>query len=199
MLDRFARADGDRDARPGRGCDQAPSSSELERRRAIVATGLCTSCNPELFFSHRRDGGVTGRQAGLVWLRLLDAGSTRTRVRAQPRGASRRRSRRPARAPGRDPADVELLAATKYVPLEQMGALAEAGIRLVGENIAQDLVAKQERWGDAFTFDFIGHLQSRKTKQVLPRVRLIHSVESESVAASRSSATPAGPRGCCWR
>jgi PLP dependent protein len=82
---------------------------------------------------------------------------------------------------GRNPADVEVLAATKYVPLEMMGALAEAGVRLVGENTAQDLIAKQERWGDAFTWDFIGHLQSRKTKQVLPRVRLIHSVESDSV------------------
>jgi hypothetical protein len=82
---------------------------------------------------------------------------------------------------GRNPADVEVLAATKYVPLEMMGALAEAGVRLVGENTAQDLIAKQQRWGDVFTWDFIGHLQSRKTKQVLPRVRLIHSVESESV------------------
>jgi pyridoxal phosphate enzyme (YggS family) len=82
---------------------------------------------------------------------------------------------------GRNPADVEVLAATKYVPLEMMGALAEAGVRLVGENTAQDMIAKQERWGDAFRWDFIGHLQSRKTKQVLPRVRLIHSVESESV------------------
>jgi PLP dependent protein len=82
---------------------------------------------------------------------------------------------------GRNPADVEVLAATKYVPLEMMGALAEAGVHLVGENTAQDLIAKQERWGDAFTWDFIGHLQSRKTKQVLPRVRLIHSVESDSV------------------
>jgi PLP dependent protein len=82
---------------------------------------------------------------------------------------------------GRDSAGVEILAATKYVPLEMMGALAEAGIDLVGENTAQDLIAKQERWGDAFTWDFIGHLQSRKTKQVLPRVRLIHSVESNSV------------------
>ena len=82
---------------------------------------------------------------------------------------------------GRDPAGVEVLAATKYVPLEMMGALGEAGIGLVGENTAQDLIAKQERWGDTFTWDFIGHLQSRKTKQVLPRVRLIHSVESDSV------------------
>ena len=82
---------------------------------------------------------------------------------------------------GRDPAQVEILAATKYVPLELMGALAEAGVRLVGENTAQALIAKQERWADAFKWDFIGHLQSRKTKQVLPRARLIHSVESDSV------------------
>ena len=85
------------------------------------------------------------------------------------------------RRAGRDPSEVEVLAATKYVPLEMMGALAEAAVQLVGENTAQDLIAKQERWGDAFTWDFIGHLQSRKAKQVLPRVRLIHSVESDSV------------------
>jgi PLP dependent protein len=82
---------------------------------------------------------------------------------------------------GRSPAEVELLAATKYVPAEALGALAEAGVRLVGENTAAALAAKQELWGDRFTWDFIGHLQSRKTKEVLPRVRLIHSVESESV------------------
>ena len=88
-----------------------------------------------------------------------------------------------ARRAGRDPAGVEILAATKYVPVELMGALADAGVELVGENTAQALIAKQERFGDAFTWDFIGHLQSRKTKQVLPRVRLIHSIESESVVA----------------
>jgi pyridoxal phosphate enzyme (YggS family) len=82
---------------------------------------------------------------------------------------------------GRDPSDIELLAATKYVAADQLGMLADAGIDLIGENIANDLEAKHARWGDRFTFDFIGHLQSRKTKQVLPLVRLIHSVESESV------------------
>jgi pyridoxal phosphate enzyme (YggS family) len=82
---------------------------------------------------------------------------------------------------GRDPAEIELLAATKYVAAEQLGVLADAGITLIGENIANDLEEKHARWGDRFTFDFIGHLQSRKTKQVLPLVRLIHSVESESV------------------
>ena len=76
---------------------------------------------------------------------------------------------------------VEVLVATKYVPLEEMGTLAEAGVGLVGENRQQDLAAKHERWGDAFTWDFIGNLQSRKVKQLLPRVRLIHSVASDSV------------------
>lgn len=78
---------------------------------------------------------------------------------------------------------VEILVATKYVPLEEMGRLAEAGVRLVGENRQQDLAAKHERWGDAFEWDFIGNLQSRKLKQVLPLCRLIHSVATDSVLA----------------
>ena len=75
---------------------------------------------------------------------------------------------------------VEILAATKYVPLEEMGVLAEAGVELVGENRQQDLAAKHARWGDSFEWDFIGNLQSRKVKQLLPICRLIHSVASES-------------------
>ena len=78
---------------------------------------------------------------------------------------------------------VEILAATKYVPAEEMGALAEAGVTLVGENRLQDLAAKRERWGGAFTWDFIGNVQSRKVKRILPLVRLIHSVASDSVLA----------------
>jgi pyridoxal phosphate enzyme (YggS family) len=78
---------------------------------------------------------------------------------------------------------VEILVATKYVPLEEMGKLADAGVRLVGENRQQDLAAKHERWGDAFDWDFIGNLQSRKLKQVLPLCRLIHSVATDSVLA----------------
>jgi uncharacterized pyridoxal phosphate-containing UPF0001 family protein len=78
-------------------------------------------------------------------------------------------------------AGVEILVATKYVPLEEMGKLAEAGVELVGENRQQDLAAKHERWGNSFTWDFIGNLQSRKVKQVLPRCRLIHSVATDSV------------------
>jgi pyridoxal phosphate enzyme (YggS family) len=81
---------------------------------------------------------------------------------------------------GRDPADVELLAAVKYVPLEEMGVLAEAGIEVAGENRAQDLEAKAAAHPE-LTWDFIGHLQSRKVKQVLPLVRYVHSVGSDSV------------------
>jgi uncharacterized pyridoxal phosphate-containing UPF0001 family protein len=78
---------------------------------------------------------------------------------------------------------VEILAATKYVPIEEMGVLAEAGVELVGENRQQDLAAKHERWGGAFQWDFIGNLQSRKVKQLLPVCRLIHSVATDSALA----------------
>ncbi len=81
---------------------------------------------------------------------------------------------------GRDPTGVQVLAATKYVPLEEMATLAEAGIELVGENRAQDLEAKVTAYGPRFTWDFIGQLQSRKVRAIVPHVRLIHSVASES-------------------
>jgi len=77
-------------------------------------------------------------------------------------------------------ADVEILAATKYVPAEELAVLAEAGVELVGENRLQDMEEKRERYGDAFTWDFIGNLQSRKVKRILSLVRLIHSVASDS-------------------
>jgi PLP dependent protein len=76
--------------------------------------------------------------------------------------------------------DVEVLAATKYVAAEDLPALAEAGIGLVGENRAQDLLAKQERCGELFEWDFIGAIQSRKLKDISPNVRLIHSIASDS-------------------
>jgi pyridoxal phosphate enzyme (YggS family) len=83
-------------------------------------------------------------------------------------------------AAGRSPDDVEILAAVKYVDVDDLGALADAGIALVGENRAQDLVAKAERWPGRFQWDFIGHLQSRKVKQILPHVRLIQTLASDS-------------------
>jgi PLP dependent protein len=76
--------------------------------------------------------------------------------------------------------DVEICAATKYVAADDLPVLAEAGIELVGENRAQDLLAKQEAHGDLFTWDFIGALQSRKLRDISPNVRLIHSIASES-------------------
>jgi PLP dependent protein len=81
---------------------------------------------------------------------------------------------------GRHPGDVALLAAVKYVPLEELPALAEAGLTLLGENRAQDLEAKATAHPD-FTWHFIGHLQSRKVRQILPHAQLIHSVASDSV------------------
>jgi uncharacterized pyridoxal phosphate-containing UPF0001 family protein len=76
--------------------------------------------------------------------------------------------------------DVEICAAVKYLAPDDLPALAEGGVTLVGENRAQELAAKQDAHGDLFEWDFIGALQSRKVKDVAPRVRLIHSVASES-------------------
>jgi PLP dependent protein len=76
---------------------------------------------------------------------------------------------------------VEILAATKYVVAEEMAVLAEAGVELVGENRLQELETKHERDGDRFTWDFIGNVQSRKVRRILPLVRLIHSVATDSV------------------
>jgi PLP dependent protein len=81
---------------------------------------------------------------------------------------------------GREPGEVEICAATKYVPAEELPALAEGGVTLVGENRAQELLAKQAAHGELFDWDFIGVLQSRKVREVAPAVRLIHSVASHS-------------------
>ncbi len=72
--------------------------------------------------------------------------------------------------------------ATKYLPLEQMQVLVDAGVAVVGENRAQDLAAKHARYGDAFRWHFIGHLQSRKTGVVNAVCELCHSLASESAA-----------------
>jgi pyridoxal phosphate enzyme (YggS family) len=83
---------------------------------------------------------------------------------------------------GRDPADVEILAAVKYVALEEIGVLGEAGLTLLGENRAQELEVKATAHPE-FRWHFIGQLQSRKVKAILPHVELIHSVASESALA----------------
>jgi uncharacterized pyridoxal phosphate-containing UPF0001 family protein len=77
---------------------------------------------------------------------------------------------------------VTVVAATKYVPVDQMAVLAEAGIEVVGENRAQDLELKHAEYGDAFRWHFIGHLQSNKVKVVNRICELVHSLDSESAA-----------------
>jgi pyridoxal phosphate enzyme (YggS family) len=78
--------------------------------------------------------------------------------------------------------DVTIVAATKYVGVDELAALAGAGVEIVGENRAQDLVAKHSRYADAFRWHFIGHLQSRKAKTVNELCELCHSLASESAA-----------------
>jgi pyridoxal phosphate enzyme (YggS family) len=97
-----------------------------------------------------------------------------------------------ARRSGRDAAAVELLAAVKYVEPSDMATLAEAGISLVGENRVDQMLAKQAVAPDAFTWDFIGHLQSRKARDLVGRVRLVHSLSTLSAAErlDRASETP---------
>ena len=99
-------------------------------------------------------------------------GANADRVRAEIAAAARRA--------GRDPAGVELLAAVKSVDAEDLGALAAAGITLLGENRGQQLEAKRAATGDRFRWHFIGQLQSRKVRQIVPLVELIHSVASDS-------------------
>ena len=79
---------------------------------------------------------------------------------------------------GRAEERVRVLVATKYYEPGQLSALAEAGVDLIGENRAEDLLEKQELFGERFEWHFIGHLQRRKAKVVVPRVTLIHSVDS---------------------
>lgn len=108
-------------------------------------------------------------------IRSLSAEQVKTnleRVRAQIAEA--------AHSAGRDPETVEILAAVKYIPDEELEALAEAGVALVGENRAQDLVRKADAYPGRFTWDFIGALQSRKVRSLLPHVRYVHSVASDS-------------------
>jgi pyridoxal phosphate enzyme (YggS family) len=87
-------------------------------------------------------------------------------------------------AAGRDPGEVIVCAAIKYLPVESLPALAEGGVEVVGENRAQELIQKQESVGrETFEWHFIGALQSRKVRDVSPRVSLIHSLASDSALA----------------
>jgi pyridoxal phosphate enzyme (YggS family) len=91
---------------------------------------------------------------------------------------------------GRGGDQVRILVATKYYAPEQLFALAEAGVDLVGENRAEDLVDKQELFGDRFEWHFIGHLQRRKAKVVVSRVTLVHSVDSARLVEELAKRAP---------
>jgi pyridoxal phosphate enzyme (YggS family) len=123
----------------------------------------------------------------------LTDGLTADQVRANLVEVRERIAQAATRA-GRDAGAVEVLAAVKYLPVQQLGVLAAGGVTVVGENRAQDLVAKAAAHGDAFTWDFIGHVQSRKVKQIAPLVRLIHSVCTDSVLDQLGRHAPPGLR-----
>jgi pyridoxal phosphate enzyme (YggS family) len=108
-------------------------------------------------------------------LDLASITNARQRVEVEIAAACQRAGRR------RD--DVEVLLAAKYVPIDESRLLDEAGVTLLGENRAQDLLARIDAFPGVFTYDFIGRLQSRKVKQIVPHVRLIHSVATNSVLA----------------
>lgn len=107
-------------------------------------------------------------------IETLDAGVVRSNL---------KRVRKEIVAAGRDPQDVEILAAVKYLPAQELETLKQAGIQLLGENRAQELARKADLYPDSFTWDFIGALQSRKVRDLLPYVRYIHSVASDSALA----------------
>jgi PLP dependent protein len=93
---------------------------------------------------------------------------------------------------GRSGEQVRVLVATKYYAPEQLAELAGAGVDLVGENRAEDLVEKQEMLGDRFEWHFIGHVQRRKAKVVVPRVTLVHSADSVRLIEEISKRAPEG-------
>jgi pyridoxal phosphate enzyme (YggS family) len=107
---------------------------------------------------------------------VLSVGRVRDRL-----AAVRVRVEAAAARAGRDPAEVEILIAVKYVAADDIAALADAGVTLVGENRAQDLLEKVARAPGRLRWHFIGALQSRKVRLVVPHVELIHSVASDSV------------------
>jgi pyridoxal phosphate enzyme (YggS family) len=93
---------------------------------------------------------------------------------------------------GRDPTDVEILVAVKYVGAQDIETLADAGVTLVGENRAQELLEKVVHAPGRLHWHFIGALQSRKVRQIVPHVELIHSVASDSALRELGRWAPPG-------
>ena len=96
------------------------------------------------------------------------------------------------RRSGRGPDEAKIIVASKYYAPEQVAALADAGVELLGENRAEDLLKKQETFGETFEWHFIGHLQRRKVRQVVGRVALVHSVDSARLVEELAGRAPEG-------
>ena len=105
-------------------------------------------------------------------------------------GAVRERVAEALKKSGRGPDEARILVASKYYSPEQVAALAGAGVELLGENKAEDLLEKQETFGGAFEWHFIGHLQRRKVRQVVGRVTLVHSVDSARLIEELAKRAP---------
>lgn len=94
------------------------------------------------------------------------------------------------RKSGRGPDEARILIAGKYYSIEQVAALADAGVELLGENRAEDLLEKQAVFENVFEWHFIGHLQRRKVREVVDRVTLVHSVDSTRLIEELAKRAP---------
>lgn len=83
---------------------------------------------------------------------------------------------------GRDPREVQVVAVTKYVNLATTKETLDAGILHLGESKVQDAIPKWKELGDRGTWHFIGHLQRKKSKEVVGRFRYLHSLDRLSLA-----------------
>jgi len=83
---------------------------------------------------------------------------------------------------GRDPEEVELVAITKTVDVEQINEAMKAGILVVGENRVQEAWRKFQEVGKGVHWHIVGHLQTNKVKRVLQFADMIHSVDSVYLA-----------------
>ena len=77
------------------------------------------------------------------------------------------------------PANVRLVAVSKFHPVEKLMEAYSAGQRIFGESRVQELVQKAQEMPADVQWHFIGHLQTNKVRALLPHVSLIHSVDSE--------------------
>ena len=83
---------------------------------------------------------------------------------------------------GRSSQEVTLIAVSKTKPLEAVQEAIDCGLTVFGENKVQELAMKYDAVESSVTWHFIGHLQRNKVKQLIGKVKLIHSVDSYRLA-----------------